>query len=241
MPDLFKALGRALGYDVVRRRKSSALLPQLETLLRAARPDLAVDVGANDGGFARSLRAAGFAGRIASFEPGAAAFAALSAAAAADPGWEAHRTAIGAREGRVTLNVQPGATDMASILPAGARLSRDFPRLAPARAEEVPLTTLDALAARGLLAGERLLLKTDTQGYDLEVLRGGAEVLRRSVAVVIELSVLPLYEGQPGYLDMLSHLEGAGFTLWGLSPVSRTREGGLIEFDAMMIRRGLVA
>lgn len=240
MPDLFKVLGGALGYDVVRRRKSSALLPQLETLLRAARPDLAVDVGANDGGFARKLREAGFAGRIASFEPGAAAFAALSAASAADPAWEAQRTALGATEGRVTLNVQPGATDMASILPAAERMARDFPRVAAARPEEVPLTTLDSLAAQGLLPGERVLFKTDTQGYDLEVLRGAAGVLARSVAVVIELSVLPLYEGQPGYLDMLGHLEGAGFTLWGLSPVSRTQEGMLIEFDALMIRRALL-
>lgn len=241
MPDLFKALGAALGYHVVRRRKSAALAPQLETLLAATRPDLAVDVGANDGGFARALRKAGHAGPIISFEPGAAAFAALAAAATRDPLWEARRLAIGACEGTANLRVQPDATDMASILPAAARMARDFPRLGAAAVEEtVPLARLDTLAAEGALRGERLLLKSDTQGYDREVLRGAEGVLRRTVAVVIELSVLPLYEDQPSYLDLLGILDAAGFAPWGLAPVSRRRDGMLIEFDALMIRRDIV-
>ena len=47
-------------------------------------PDVVLDVGANDGGFARQCRRFGFEGDIVSFEPGSQAYARLAAAAVPD-------------------------------------------------------------------------------------------------------------------------------------------------------------
>jgi hypothetical protein len=54
-------------------------------LLRAYDIDFVVDVGANAGQYAAGLRAAGYAGRIVSFEPLTAPHRALAGATARDP------------------------------------------------------------------------------------------------------------------------------------------------------------
>ena len=62
-----------LGLDV-QRYPGSDPLHGLSLLLRHLAVDLVVDVGANDGGYARSLRRLGYAGQIVSFEPLAGPF-----------------------------------------------------------------------------------------------------------------------------------------------------------------------
>ena len=54
-----------------------------------------------------------------------------------------------------------------------------------------------------------MLLKTDTQGWDLEVIEGAAGCLERVVALQVELSVRPIYEGSPGWLEVLARLRAS--------------------------------
>lgn len=56
-----------------------------------------------------------------------------------------------------------------------------------------------------------------------------------SAAVLCEVSVIPLYEGQPTWREMISRLEALGFSIAGLYPVNRTRLMQVIEFDCLMI------
>jgi hypothetical protein len=44
----------------------------------------------------------------------------------------------------------------------------------------------------------KVLLKVDTQGYDLEVVEGAAEVLCRVAALQLVLPVKHVYDGVPG-------------------------------------------
>src|SRR4051794_1289626 len=74
-------------------------------MLRSHDVTLVVDCGANAGQYGQRLRRGGFMGRIASFEPAAAAYAQLERATARDPGWTCHRLALGATPGTETLNV----------------------------------------------------------------------------------------------------------------------------------------
>ena len=80
-----------------------------------------------------------------------------------------------------------------------------------------------------------LLLKSDTQGYDLEVLEGAAGVIDRVEALVVELSVTPIYDGAPHIVEMLSHLRDLGFGVAGLFPIQR-RHLRVVEFDGLFIR-----
>src|SRR6266487_3917241 len=100
--DRLKRALRRLGVDVGRYRPVGARRNQL--LVRYGISS-AIDVGANKGQYATELREYGFTGPIVSFEPLAGAHTALAAAAADDPLWTTHQTALGDTVGQVQLNV----------------------------------------------------------------------------------------------------------------------------------------
>ena len=87
------------------------------------------------------------------------------------------------------------------------------------------------------LVHPRVFLKMDTQGYDLEVIRGATGCLGGIVAMQSEVSVQPLYDGMTHYTDALAHYEELGFTLMHLALVTRgNTHGNVVEYDALMAR-----
>jgi hypothetical protein len=77
--------------------------------------------------------------------------------------------------------------------------------------EEVMLTTLDAMKDRYLGPDDRAFLKIDAQGYERQILHGAQETVGRLVGLQIEVSFVPLYEGQAPFGDLLEELFGKGF------------------------------
>ena len=195
--------------------------------------ELVIDVGANRGHYALELRDHGYRGSIVSFEPLGSAYAELERRAAGDPRWEARRLALSDTAGSLTL----GATDnFASALPVADPLASLFPEAVPDEEESVPAGRLDA-EPLSLPAGARTLLKLDVQGYELRVLAGAAGMLEAVGVVETELSVVPLYEGQPLFADMLRALQDAGFALAALEPILRDwRTGQHLQFDGVFVR-----
>ena len=104
----------------------------------------------------------------------------------------------------------------------------------PTRVVAVDVSTVrDALLDSRLPADPRVFLKMDTQGYDLEVFAGAKDV--SSIAMVqSEVSVIPIYEGMPTYLDALAAYHASGFSLLDLFIVNRTGDGGVLEYDALL-------
>jgi FkbM family methyltransferase len=207
-------------------------------LLERLEVEVVVDVGAHLGQFGRELREHGYAGRIVSFEPVLAVFAALvKTSTAGDPAWEAHRLALGSEDGQRPLNV-PRSTDFSSFLEPSAFSLAEFRGLtAVERQELVPVRRLDGVATAYGLAGPRLFLKLDTQGWDLEVLRGAEETLAGVVGVQAELPVRPVYEGMPAAEEIAGHLVGRGFVETASFPVTTDAGGQPIEVDCIMERR----
>ncbi|MEZ5669042.1 MAG: FkbM family methyltransferase [Alphaproteobacteria bacterium] len=194
--------------------------PRAQTafLLARHRIDLVLDVGANVGQYALGLRGAGYGGRIVSFEPQAAAHAALRQAAGADPLWQvAPRCAVGAEAGTIALNIS-AASDMSSALPFTAESAQHFESDRFVATETVPLFRLDALWSELVPAGARVFLKSDTQGFDLAVLTGAGDRLAETAGIQVEASLHPVYQGQPGYRAVLDFLEPRGFALMQVIP-----------------------
>ena len=50
-------------------------------------------------------------------------------------------------------------------------------------------------------------LKIDTQGYEWKVLEGATEVLNYLCGIQLEVSLLPLYEGQPEFLKIVDKIQ----------------------------------
>ena len=239
------ALGRRAGVRVeVRDRRPSTRYvgPSPEqrraTILAHNSVDLVIDVGANAGQYAVEAREHGYAGRIVSFEPVSSAFVRLQAASAADPAWSCRRVALGDRDDEVTINVSANEAKSSSVLP---QRDLDFGTLATMRyveRERVPMTTLDHLATELLRGVRRPLLKLDVQGLELAVLRGAEVTLPALRVVEAELSLLPLYEGQPGWREVVDHLDDAGFELLALEPAySDWETGRVVEVDALFLNR----
>src|SRR5260370_24736306 len=106
LKDTLRSLTEATGLEV---RKTSVYTSQKlrHQLLFSQLPiDLVVDAGANTGQFVHQCRAAGYKGKIISFEPSSCAHAALLRAPSSDPQCNvAHRLALGLTtgEGEITL------------------------------------------------------------------------------------------------------------------------------------------
>ena len=173
--------------------------------------DQVLDVGAHRGEYADRLRRAGYAGRIASFEPQSAAHAELSARAADDPAWTvAPRMAIGDSDVPVTLHLS-AETDMTSVLDFTADMGRLLSSSAYVGTEVASQQRLEAVFATHVLPGSQVLLKVDTQGTEHRVIDGARGVLGRIALIQVEMSIVPVYRGEPPYTAMIERLDLLGF------------------------------
>ena len=213
--------------------------------------DAVIDVGANVGQYAQRLRAAGWRGPILSIEPIPEVHALLAARAAADPAWEV-APADGRRcrrPARSTLEVS-AESDMSSTLPQSALLRDISPTSAVLRRITVPQRRLDEpRTGRGDRPWRRLFVKIDVQGAEPAVLAGLAGVWERVQGLQLELALLPLYEGERPWLDLVADLAGRGFAPYllfpgyfsrALGPAGPARHGVLSRVKAQ-IGRGMAA
>ena len=205
-------------------------------LLASERIDLLLDVGANEGQYAVRMRRAGFDGRIASFEPLSAAFAALERRAAHDPRWDARRLALSDTDGRAEIHVAGNSTS-SSLLDMGERHLRSAPESAYVGTEQVQATRLDSLWGELVGNGERVFLKLDVQGFEMHVLRGAEHALGDLHGVQAELALAHLYEGDSSWRDVVDHLAARGFELAGVEPGFGDPDSGrMLQFDGVFLR-----
>lgn len=197
--------------------------------------DMVFDVGANSGQFASALFTSGYKGDLISFEPLPGPYQSLSNSAKKNPKWTvAPRSAVGAFLGSVDINVSQNSVS-SSILPILEQHENAAPRSAYIATESVPMITLDSWIAK--TPANRPFIKIDTQGYEMEVLKGAEQMLRNASGIKVEVSIAPLYDGQPDYLRLLEFIRAAGFLLWSIDPgFSDPKAGRLLQFDAVFFR-----
>src|SRR6202012_5842012 len=85
----------------------------------------------------------------------------------------------------------------------------------------------------------RVLLKSDTQGHDEEVLRGAGEkgLDEAVVAVLVELAAQPIYSGQPLLTTVMDLVMTDGFTPVAFEPWFESSDGlRMVELDALFMR-----
>jgi FkbM family methyltransferase len=191
-----------------------------------------VDVGASTGSFARNMRRLGYSGPLVSFEPNPESFYQLCRAMRMDSRWWGVNIALGQEDATAPFRVTE-VPDLSSLLvPFSGHVEKTIP---------VDVRRLDAVLPSFLheVPSPRLFLKIDTQGFDVEVVKGATETLRHVMLLQSEVSVDPIYEGMPHYLEALSFYESLGFTLMTLFPVARKRPyRNIIEYDCLMARLG---
>lgn len=200
----------------------------LRRILVEHKVDCVLDVGANVGQFATRLRLLGYRGAIVSFEPIPRNIAILHKRT--DPKFWCHEYALGSQAGTANFNIYEDIDVLSSLLPLVGNSS--------ARIQRVQVRRLDSLLDDIIRATDarRLFLKLDTQGFDLEVVRGAGSRIAEFCGLMSEISVHPLYEGMPHYTETLREYESLGFRLRSLHAVSRTEGDLIIEYNVLMQR-----
>lgn len=199
---------------------------------------MVLDIGANAGHYGRELRSGGYGGRIISFEPLSDPFEALRRESDRDPQWRCLQLALGKSEGASTMNVAANQAASSSLLPMESWVREAAPEMAYIGTETVHVTRLDDAATPLMDAEDRVMLKLDVQGSELEVLRGGESTLGRAEVVETELSLVPLYEGQALWREALDYLQDAGFEVASLDPILHDNDGRLLQMDGIFVRSG---
>ncbi len=208
-----------------------------QKLMQSRGINLVLDVGGNLGQTGHELREEQYKGRIISFEPVSSVFAQLSKTAAADGKWTTHHLAMGESPGTARINIS-GTAASSSILPMTGRHESMVPESRYSGAEEVQVETIDNLFGTIVKPSERVMLKIDTQGFELAVLKGAARSLETIEIVQTELSMVLLYEGQPKYYELMQFMDKAGFDLANTIPHFLEKSSlQFLQSDAIFVRR----
>ena len=232
-------ISQKLGVDIVRTTTFHRDMDEhLARLIAAKGIDAVIDVGANNGQYARMLRKIGFTGTIYSFEPVAHVYAALAASAADDSRWHCFPFALGDKDETRTINVYSSDV-FSSFLTANDYSKGIWNSLNTVREEQVEVKRLDAVFS-GLPGREELtnfMLKLDTQGFDVQVFRGAAETLPHVAVLQSELGLVPIYDDATDPYAILKEYHAAGFFVSGMYPINRDPSLAIIEFDVTLVRR----
>ena len=230
---------RSVGYEVVPYPPSDWVRSRdsLQRMLNKLAIDCVFDVGANRGQFGDQLRDIGYKGTILSFEPVQAHFKILSEKAAARPPWKAFKYALGSQNGQAEINLNEDDV-LTSFLPS-KRPTSTHPRNRVVAKETVDVRRLDSVFDE-VVAGidsRRLYLKLDTQGFDLEALRGAEGVLGKFLGAQSEISFIPIYQGMPTSLETIKEFQSRDFDVVDFMPVTRASDGLLMmEMDCIFAR-----
>ena len=185
------------------------------TEIPSARPLVVVDVGCRWGFHAR-WSALGVQARLIGFDADPAECARLREGAPENVSYVA--AALGARPGpaRLHLTRKPACS---SLYAPDLELIAERPELDctfPMAEVDIELTTLDLWLAGSTVEAVDIL-KLDTQGSELDILRGAEHLLTSVRAVEVEVEFNPIYRDQPLFGDVDRHLRARGFVLWRLS------------------------
>jgi len=209
----------------------------LKSLLDQLRINCVIDVGANRGQFALNVRRTGYQGPLLSFEPNPEGFPELLRLSENDKLWHTFNVALGKENGEKPFHVMKNPLFNSFLDPRTTNSSYSHPGMQVVRTEGVKVRRLDSILPEVLPDSHpRILLKLDTQGFDLEVFTGAKGCRESILALQSELSVSPIYERMPHYLDALHYYESFGFSLMNLSVVSRTTQQSILEYDCLMAR-----
>lgn len=175
-------------------------------------PDLNIrtifDVGANEGQSIAAYRVWFPSAKIHSFEPVASTFSVLLANVN-DPKVFCHNLALGSEQGSAPIKIDKNLSGMNSMLGA----SQETGQLT----ETIKVDTLDAFCEAKKI-DHIDFLKIDTEGFDLEVLRGASGMLARGQISLIEIEagMNPFNTHHTGLEIMKAFLEELGYLLFGI-------------------------
>lgn len=229
--DIFKKLGiqvkKFSGSDIGRR----ILLMKKNDINKI------IDIGANIGQYALEVRRDGFKGGIVSFEPLAEAFSKLKDYAKNDKNWQVYNCALGNEDGHTFINVA-GNSVSSSINNMQDTHLKAAPDSAYTGKEEISINKLDTVFGNFYSEDDRIMLKIDTQGFEKNIIDGAEKFLEKVILLQLEMSLIPLYENEMLFTDMIEYLKQRNFQIVSLeNGFFNSQSGQLFQVDGIFINK----
>jgi FkbM family methyltransferase len=234
--DIRKFLWR-IGYDFSRFTPRSHPLALRKKILNSYEIDTVLDIGANSGQFAQQIRGdLGFANRIISFEPLSSAFELLRANAQGDPNWEIFNFALGdtEEEREINIAVNSFSSSLLDILPSHLKSAPESRYIGR---EVIEIKRLDSIFVDICKPTNRVYMKIDTQGFESKVLKGAENSLMQIDTVQMEMSLVPLYEGELLFNEMSILMSEKGYVLVAIETGFSDQDSGqVLQIDGIFHR-----
>ena len=200
---------RRTGYDLV-PVKEMGVNPfrDMKYFLNGQKSPIILDVGANSGQTAKKFRRMFPDSTIHSFEPSPTTYEKLNARCAKFFNVKTWNCGVGAANATLTFQ-ENDHSDMSSFLSPSKFCWGQI-----IRQIEVPIISLDTFAREQNLDFIHIL-KSDTQGYDLEVFKGASQLMseNRIGLIYFEFIFSDMYQGSPLFHEMFQYLSQKNFSL----------------------------
>lgn len=149
----------------------------------------------------------------------------------------------GADFAELTLNVDLGTPSSSSLYAASDGLKAYWQKWGQVR--EIETRTVDVKPLDAMIEDRYrppFLIKIDTEGFELEVLRGAIKSLGKTACLIVEASVAKRHEGSYAFADLIAFLHTHGFGLADLVDVSAfDGDGDIAYMDIAFIRTDAAA
>jgi FkbM family methyltransferase len=238
--DLLNSLLHKFGFELMRYNKGTISILRRKAILEKYNVDLIIDVGANTGIYGKETRQFGFKGEIVSFEPVADAFEKLVKNTKNDLKWKAYNFALGSENGKQVINISANShsSSILEILDAHTRVETTASYIGK---QEIQINTLDSVFKDIKGKANEIFMKIDTQGFELNVLRGAVNSLSYIQTIQLEMSLRPLYARQPLCKDLMNFLDSHNYKLIDIEPgFADSKTGTLLQFDGIFRKSELI-
>lgn len=226
--DLCKRVKKRL--EIYLRRVTKDESSDLARLFGAESPKVILDVGANVGFLSWQYQKLFKEATVYALEPDPVAFQALQATHGGNPRIRSFPLAAADKDGELDFVQRPISCN-SSLLGVAVGAGVTTETIIKIRAR-----TIDGFAAdQSILHID--LLKVDTEGADLLVLRGAKGMLERGFVDVImtEILFVPTYAGQASLDEIAGFLKGYGFRVFNLYIGHETQCGQAVYGNAIFI------
>ena len=207
--NIVKAAFRKLGFDISRYRPDSLGIDPLSDIKRLIHnPAIIFDVGANTGQSVKNFKELIPQCEIHSFEPAAETFKLLVENTRSYEGVHLNNLAVGGSCGERSF-LENSDSRMSSFLQPGEFCWGEVVNETP-----VKVTSLDKYCEEKEIPYISLL-KTDTQGYDFEVIKGARQLIeqRRIQLIYMEVIFSEMYKDLPAFDEVYRFLLDKEFKL----------------------------
>lgn len=218
-------------FGILIRKYNAATSEELRRikLLQHYQIDLVFDIGANKGQYATGIIDAGYKNKIVSFEPLTSAYSLIKKESENYSNWEvAPRCAIGSKKEEIEINISANSVSstLLTMLDSHYQGAPDSKIIGK---EKVQVFPLDEIGERYSSSAKNIFLKIDVQGFEQEVLTGAQNMINKAKGIEMEISIVPLYQGQSWLLpQVLEYMQQKGFVLTSIVPAFTDNETGVV-------------